>query len=385
MLFNLFSLLAKITSSILHTLKLGRGTTIISNIYLKLFPNNINFDNYKFSKGVIFVTGTNGKTSTSKILSDILIFLGYKVLHNKTGGNILRSILGMFLLQNNLVKNNNYDFLVLEVDEASVLELSKYFLVDVLIILNFSRDQLDRYFEIENITSQITKFLINNPETSLVYNSEDIFCEEIANSVKNTKITFKKNLDLLSLSNLTDDFMAYNLDAVVRTMAGIGYTPKDYISALRNIKKPYGRGEEIIFDSIKFTLYLAKNPSSFNSTIESLIKTKSIENLLFCLNDNTPDGRDISWIYDIEPSLIYEIADTRTLFFSGTRAYDMANRLNLAINNRKILEVDSNLKGIFKKIKKSKLSNVEIICNYSSMLEIRKILTGRNILWWLQN
>lgn len=380
MLFNLFSLLSKTTALIFRYLKLGTGTTIVSNLYIKLFPKNINFDSFKFTKGVIFITGTNGKTSTSKIMADTLNFLGFRVLHNKTGGNILRSILGMFLLQNNKVKNNEYDFLVLEVDEASLLDISKYFLVDVLVILNFSRDQLDRYFEIENITSNIKKFLISSPDTSLVYNSEDIFCEEIANSIKNNKITFKKNLDLLTLSNLNDDFMAYNLDAVVRTMAGYGYTPKDYISALRNIKKPYGRGEEVIFDSIKYTIYLAKNPSSFNSTLESLIKQNSKSDILYILNDNTPDGTDISWIYDIEPDLLHTYSNNKNIFFSGKRAFEMAQRVSVTMSEKKIFIANDNLKSILTLIKKSKLSKIDIICNYSAMLEIRKILTGRNIL-----
>lgn len=379
MIFNLFSLLAKFTAYVFDVFKLGRGTTLVSNLYIKLFPQNINFSNFKFSKGIIFITGTNGKTSTSKILTDILNFLGYKVLHNKTGGNILRSILGMFLLENKIFKRSEYDFLILEVDEASVKEISKYFLVDVLIVLNFSRDQLDRYFEIENITSQIKDFLKTNPDTSLVYNSEDVFCEDIALSTKNTKITFKKNLDLLSLSNLTDEFMAYNLDAVVRTMAGLGYTPKDYISALRNIKKPYGRGEEIIYNTTKFTIYLAKNPSSYNSTLQTLIQKNSSQNILFLLNDNTPDGKDISWIYDIEPTLLKKFTENKDLFFSGKRAYEMANRVSIINQNGKF-EVDTNLKKMISKIEGNKLLNIDVICNYSSMLEIRKILTGRNIL-----
>jgi UDP-N-acetylmuramoylalanine-D-glutamate ligase len=151
-MFNLFSFLAKFTRFFFKTLKLGQGTTIISNLYLKLFPKNLDFSGFTFAKGVIFITGTNGKTSTSKLLADFLNYLGYRVLHNETGGNILRSILGMFLLKNGEISKNEYDFLVLEVDEASVFELANYFKVDVLVLLNFSRDQLDRYFEIENIS-----------------------------------------------------------------------------------------------------------------------------------------------------------------------------------------------------------------------------------------
>jgi len=379
-MFNLFSFLAKFTSKFFKTFKIGQGTTVISNLYLKLFPKNINFKKFKFTKGVIFITGTNGKTTTSKLLSDFLEYLGYSVLNNRTGGNILRSILGMFLLKLGEVKNNEYDFLVLEVDEASVYELCNYFSVDVLIILNFSRDQLDRYFEIENISKNIIKALEENPDLNLVYNEEDAHCSEIAQSVKNTKLKFKKNFDLLNITNVKEEYLAYNIDAIVKTLSGYGYYPKDYLTALRTIKKPYGRGEEIIFQGVKFKINLAKNPNSFNNNLIEINKKKGFENLLFCLNDNTADGRDISWVYDIEPYLIYEVANNKNLYFSGKRGFEMANRVSMAIIDSKKIIVEVKLKDIIKKIIFSKVTEVEVLCNYTSMLELRKILTGRNIL-----
>ena len=380
-MFTLFSFLAKFIRKIFQFLNLGQGTTLVSNLYLKLFSKNLDFSSFKFNKGVIFITGTNGKTSTSKLLSDFLKYLGYRVLHNETGGNILRSIVGLFLLKNGELTKNEYDFLILEVDEASVSEIAKYFQVDVLIILNFTRDQLDRYFEIENISEDIKNLLLQNPQINLVYNSEDPYCLSIVEKLKNIKIPFNKNFDLLKISNIREEFMAYNLDAVVKTLSGYGYYPKDYLTALRSIKKPYGRGEEIIYKGIKFKLHLAKNPSSFNNNLIELAKKKSFENVLFCLNDETPDGHDISWIYDIEPYLIYEVADEKNLYFSGSRAFEMAQRINMATGSSKKVIVEIKLKDILEKIIKSKITEVEVICNYSSMLQLRKILTGKNILW----
>lgn len=381
-MFTLFSLLAKITKSIFKIFKIGQGTTLVSNLYIKLFPNNINFSKFKFTKGVIFVTGTNGKTSTSKLLSDFLIYLGYKVLHNDTGGNILRSILGLFLIKNGEVPKNEYDFLVLEVDEASIPEIAKYFSLDVLILLNFTRDQLDRYFEIENISEGIKNLLQQNPQINLVYNIEDPYCLEIANEVKNIKISFNKNFDILKISNIKEDYMAYNIDAVVKTLSGYGYYPKDYLTALRSIKKPYGRGEEIIYRGVKFKLHLAKNPTSFNNNLIELQKKKGFDNILFLLNDETPDGLDISWIYDIEPYLFYEVANEKNLYFSGSRAFEMANRVNMAIDNSKKIIVEIKIKDILHSIFKSKITEVEVLCNYSAMLQLRKLLIGSNILWF---
>jgi UDP-N-acetylmuramyl tripeptide synthase len=174
--------------------------------------------------------------------------------------------------------------------------------------------------------------------------------------------------------------LAYNLDAVVKTLSGYGYYPKDYLTALRSIKKPYGRGEEILYQGIKFKLHLAKNPNSFNNNLIELQKRKGFDNLLFCLNDETPDGRDISWIYDIEPYLIYEVANGKNLYFSGHRGFEMGNRISMAVEDSKKIIVEVKLKEILKSILKSKITEIEVLCNYSSMLQLRKILTGKNIL-----
>jgi len=380
MIFTLFASIAKITSKLFRAFNFGHGTTFISNVYLKLFIKNLNFNSYKFKKGVIFITGTNGKSSVSKLVSDIFSFLGYKVLHNKTGGNILRSILGMFLLEFNRVRNNEYDFLILEVDEGSVVTLSKYFKIDVLVLLNFSKDQLDRYFEIDNLIYDIKDLLKRNPLINIVYNSEDANCCEIVSNLENIKLTFKKNLDLLNISNIKEDYMSYNLDASVKLLAGFGYYPKDFLSVLRSVKNPYGRGEEINYQGVKFNLHLVKNPNSFNNNLIELKKQSKVTNYLFILNDNEADGRDISWIYDIEPYLIYDLLDKKSLFFSGKRSFEMAYRVTLPLDQTLKTIVKPNIKEMVNYIIKNKVAEINILCNYTSMLQVRKVLTGKSIL-----
>ena len=380
MIFSLFSILAKIFSKIFKSLKLGQGTTIISNFYLKFFKKQLSFNSFKFRNGVIFVTGTNGKSTTSKLIADIFTFLGYKVLHNKTGGNILRSIVGMFLLESGKVKNNEYDFLILEIDEGSVVEMSQYFKLDVLVILNFSKDQLDRYYEIENLTDEIKNMLKRNPLINVVYNSEDPHCCEIVEDLENVKLSFKKNLDLLNISNIQEEYMAWNLSAASKLMAGFGYFPKDYLSVLRSIKNPYGRGESLQYKNIKIKLFLVKNPNSFNNNLIEFAKNNACENYLISLNDNEADGKDISWIYDIEPYLIFEVFNQKSLFFTGKRSFEMANRLTMPLDITKKVIVLPKIKEMFRYLEKNKCFDLIILCNYTSMLEIRKFITGRSIL-----
>lgn len=380
MMFSLFSIIAKIFSKLFKTFKLGQGTTFISNFYLKFFRKNLNFNKFKFKNGVIFVTGTNGKSTTSKLIADIFNFLGYKVLHNKTGGNILRSVLGMFLIENGKEKNNEYDLLVLEVDEGSVVELAEYFKIDVLVLLNFSKDQLDRYYEIENLTTGLKNLLKKNPLTNVVYNSEDVYCCEIVEDLENVKLSFKKNLDLLNISNISEEYMAWNLSAASKLLAGFGYFPKDYLTVLRSIKNPYGRGENLQYKNMKIKLFLVKNPNSFNNNLVEFSKRNPSENYLISLNDNEADGRDISWIYDIEPYLIFEVFNEKSLYFTGKRSYEMANRITMPLEITKKVIVKPQLKDIFAYLEKQKCFDIVILCNYTSMLEIRKFVTGRSIL-----
>lgn len=379
LIFNIFSIFTKVFSTLSSLFRLGKGTTFVSNYYLNFVKQKPNFKNFKFKNGVIFVTGTNGKTTTSKILAELLHKTGNKVLHNKTGGNILRSITGMFLLENKFFSKNNYDYLVLEIDEASLEIMSKLIKPTHLILLNFSRDQLDRYFEIENISNSVIKILEKNPKLTLVYNKEDLYCQEISQNTQNNVVPFFTDFKLLAKTNYNESFMAGNIKSVVETLTslGIGYTA--YERYLKQLEKPYGRGEKIVKDKREFEIHLAKNPESFNHNLVELQKRKNLINFMIVLNDEIPDGTDISWIYDIDSELLDSVLEKKKIYFSGSRAFEMAARVNYAVKSCKFLDVNRNLKKSLIKIKEDEVTEVIVLCNYSAMLQLRKLLTGRKI------
>lgn len=379
LIFNLFSILAKLIANIFSLFNLGSGTTLVANLYLRYFKDSFNLKSFIFSKGVIFVTGTNGKSTTSKLLADILKGLNKKVLHNDTGGNIFRSIVGMFLLNKNIFFKNKYDFLILETDEASINIISKYVKPTHLIILNFSRDQLDRYFEIENISENIINLLNSRKKIKLVYNLDDTYCMEIAKKISNEKLSFRNDYDTLKFSSYTEDFMASNLSAVLACLLDLGIYKSDFLHILKDLKKPFGRGEKIIKGTTEFELHLAKNPSSFNSNLIELIKRKNLKYFLIVLNDEIPDGRDISWIYDVEPALLNDLLHKKKVIFSGSRAFEMASRVQYAVKDFNLLYANRDLKDCFIYLNQNEINEIVILCNYSAMLQIRKILTGKNI------
>lgn len=140
----------------------------------------------------------------------------------------------------------------------------------------------------------------------------------------------------------------------------------------------YGRGEEIPLGKKIFRIFLAKNPASFNNNLDLLIKKEvDAPTLLFVLNDNIPDGRDVSWIYDINPEKLYKACSGKKIFVSGKRYLDMAVRLSYAGIEVERKNLKKNLKAA---LSETPGENTIILPNYSAMLDTRKVLTGRKIL-----
>ena len=113
-----------------------------------------------------------------------------------------------------------------------------------------------------------------------------------------------------------------------------------------------------------------------------LIENKQLfDSLVFVLNDNVPDGHDVSWIYDIDPELLAEASSDKTVFVTGKRAYDMASRLHYAGVVFDEEHVHSDLSTCLNDVTSNEsVKSVFVLPNYSAMLETRKILVGRKIL-----
>ncbi len=99
-------------------------------------------------------------------------------------------------------------------------------------------------------------------------------------------------------------------------------------SGIEQSKPVFGRGERVQADGRTLRLLLAKNPTGFNEVLRTLFSQGTPRHILFVLNDNTADGRDISWIWDVDFERTINL--TQTLVVSGTRALDLALRLKYA-------------------------------------------------------
>lgn len=432
-------ILGKLISNFSSTFNLGSGSTWPGHIALSLDKNFISKLQKNSNLKVIFIAGTNGKTTTSKILTTILRENNFRVFQNKSGANLLNGVASSLLLHSNLAGKIDYDFAVFEIDENTLPKILEQITPFAIIVLNLFRDQLDRYGELDSIAKKWHEaFKKLNKETSLILNADDplisylshgiksktLFIglknskskneiEESADSIYCPKCQTKLNYSSIFYSHLgiwmcpnchlqrphpdlSDSFFPllgtynnYNTLAAVLISQVIDIDHKVINSALHKVIPAFGRQEKLNIDGKNVEIYLSKNPTSMNESLQTVIQKEKNPNILFVLNDQTPDGRDVSWIWDINFELY--IDKFKSVFISGDRVYDMGLRIEYAQSqNSKFNTQNYNSKfKMFEELKESintALNSINqnetlyILPTYSAMLEVRKILTGKKIL-----
>ena len=140
-------------------------------------PHLISSLSVKLSKGSVAVVGTNGKTTVTNLLADVVEQSGQTVLCNRTGANLDSGI------ASTLMQGDKSDWGVLESDELWLAKVLPELKCTYVLLLNLFRDQLDRCGEIDRIQDSIVGALQSSPETTLIYNADDPLCAFIATRV----------------------------------------------------------------------------------------------------------------------------------------------------------------------------------------------------------
>lgn len=192
----------------------------------------------------------------------------------------------------------------------------------------------------------------------------------------------------------------YNTNAAALVASKAFGVSKDKIrKALEDFKPAFGRQEIIKYKGRNVLILLSKNPAGFNQSIDAVISRLNLKkqprtafsaqgstlnrstNILLVLNDRIPDGRDVSWIWDVDTEELFKISNNITI--SGDRCYDMDLRMKYCseTQNSKI-KIIENLKNAVNEAVKAtgKDETLFILPTYSAMLEVRKILLGRKLL-----
>lgn len=195
------------TINVLISLKSGGGTAAPGLYALKIDPNLIKKLHKNIKNGAIVIAGTNGKTTTARILYDILSTQN-KVIHNRQGSNLLRGIASTLVKQSSLFGSIQENLAIWEADEAAMPGIIEQTSPKMLVLLNLFRDQLDRYGEIETIRSKWQKAIANLPaSTSLVLNADDPQIAIFEKSFKGKSIFYgveQNDLHLPIVENVAD-------------------------------------------------------------------------------------------------------------------------------------------------------------------------------------
>lgn len=167
----------KIAGHLTRLLRLGGGTAIPGLVALKLSPGILGRLLQSIPQGFVFVTGTNGKTTTAAMLSRILAVAGRDVLTNRTGSNLSRGLVSHLIERTDSLGRLQVQASsigVFEVDEAALIAILPNAPPRVLLLTNLFRDQLDRYGEIDSISKQWGRIIRASGEgLHVVVNADD--------------------------------------------------------------------------------------------------------------------------------------------------------------------------------------------------------------------
>ncbi|MCS7050459.1 MAG: MurT ligase domain-containing protein [Thermomicrobium sp.] len=156
-------------------LGLGGGTALPGLVALRLAPDLLTRLAARLPSGAVVVAGTNGKTTTARLLAESLRHAGgLRVVHNRSGSNLPRGIAAAFLEATDRLGRLTGDIAVLEVDEFAFPLVLRAVRPRLVVLLNVFRDQLDRYGELETVARLWRGALAElPPETILVVNADD--------------------------------------------------------------------------------------------------------------------------------------------------------------------------------------------------------------------
>ncbi len=412
-----------IGKSVRHVSRLrGGGSALPGLVVEKLDPNYLKKSLANLPFGVVVISGTNGKTTTTKIVVELLESAGLKVFTNKTGSNFTRGVIASMLAENNISGKIKADIAVLELDEAHAIHFINQVQPRYSLLLNVMRDQLDRFGEVdytasllEKIAQKTTEKVITNREdTRLVQftdkidknkldlfglapslkdkfpNDDELYGDstssnlpvsvELSSAKKHkasftfydydskkspTKNTYSTSLKLEGIYNI---FNATAALALVREILNNKISNEELVNNLGEIEPAFGRGETIMVNDTPLELVLVKNPAGFQLGLNSF--SPKGYNTMIALNDAHADGRDLSWLWDVNFNLLKE---GNIEMLSGIRAYDMA--LRLSYDDIPFKHTETDLKTALEKfLENSNDTPKRIFCSYTAMLEIRHLL-----------
>lgn len=395
-----------------------KGSALPGLVVEKLYPGYLFKGLDQLPMGVVIVTGTNGKTTTTKIIAEVLGRQGLRVLSNPTGSNFVRGTISTIVAKAKFSGKLPYDIAVFEQDEAHAVHFVKFCRPTGVVALNVMRDQLDRFGEIDS-TAKLIGQVVEAARKWVVLNANDHRIAGLAGQAKPAKTIWFGHSEALTANYLDDDqlhsagqpeffqagqpevtLQAINPDQLVLTIGSEqlklksqltgpqnainaaaavaaclavnpSFDPSRLISALETVKPAFGRGEMVNLPTGgRLRLQLVKNPAGFRHSLQ-LLNKHDYDAVGIAINDDYADGRDVSWLWDVDFTSLRN--DGVKVFCGGTRAWDMAVRLKYdeVKTSQAVRGLEQFLDAL---IDANKSKETVVFCTYTAMLKLRKLL-----------
>jgi lipid II isoglutaminyl synthase (glutamine-hydrolysing) len=437
-----------------RTLGRGGGSTVPGVVARRVDPGVLAKLSSKLPLGSAAITGTNGKTTTTRMISKLLQTAGVRAVNNSTGANLVTGVTAALVSDSDLSGRPASEMGLFEVDEASVPKVAAEADLRILAVLNLFRDQLDRYGELAYTGRVISSAFGDLPDDgSVVLNADDPLVASLGLSAKKpvyygvdepaldtgrlqhiadskdcprcgtplsydavymghvgvygcpgcpfgrpglayratrVRLDGARGADFLLQApagetevriNLPGLYNVYNALAAATIAAEAGVGLEHVSRGLGEFGGAFGRVERVRAGDREAFLLLIKNPVGFNEILRTFVTGAEARHVLIAINDNHADGRDVSWLWDVDFEMLAEArVEARTkgaspFMVAGTRAEDMAVRLKYAD-----LPVGAAIPDLEEAIKKALEAippgeTLYVLPTYTAMLEIRKTLS----------
>ncbi|HTX27401.1 MAG TPA: MurT ligase domain-containing protein [Streptosporangiaceae bacterium] len=381
----------------------GDGSVIGGVIGLRMKPDLLSL--LARGRRIVLVTGTNGKTTTTRLITAALGTLGQQVASNAFGANMEAGLVSA------LAKAPDATMAVLEVDEKHMPAMLEATSARVVTLLNLSRDQMDRAAEIWLLARRWRAALAAAPDCTVIANAddplvawaagqarrvtwvaagqrwhddswccpscgshlrrdgEDWYCGECPNRRPPVSWVLagdevigpggrSRPLDLVlpGRANRSNAVMAL----AVADVFGVGVTQA--LSAVRQVRSVAGRYTQVERRGCDLRLLLAKNPAGWLEALDVLAPAPVP--VMLAVNAQGPDGKDTSWLWDVD----YRRLRGRPVFVAGERKLDLAARCEAdEVAFRIVSTVDE-------AVDLAHSASMDVIANYTAFQQIRAVL-----------
>jgi UDP-N-acetylmuramyl tripeptide synthase len=409
----------------------------------KLDPNAVDALARRLPLGSALVSATNGKTTTTAMVAEIL--RGKRRLaHNNSGANLVSGV------ASTLLAARDAQLGLFEVDEAALPEVARRVSPRAVCLGNLFRDQLDRYGELELVAGRWRAAVQELPDgCALVVNGDDPQVGELSHTRRGT-IVFglddprqahpalqhaadskwcvrcgtpydyaaayvghlgdyhcpacghrRPPLDVVArdvelgglervsfelvtpegsrrvLLRLPGIYNVYNALAAASLARALGATLDEVHAGLERFSGAFGRFERIVVGDKSLLMLLIKNPAGANEAVRTLLAGGAPTLALVALNDATADGRDVSWIWDVDFEPLLGGLDR--LVASGERAAELALRFKYGGLEERAIEVVPGLEQALDRALALTPAGGELVAlpTYTAMLALRAIVARR--------